>query len=96
MTPMKKCHAIYKGKRIWCGTVSLADGTIQETHTLGRAMRWDFHEDFVFSDDALRKMDSGESAFFCIREDGRVDGDPEPLPEWVKEKIRRQVILLWW
>ena len=96
MTPVKKCHAVYKGKRIWCGTVSLADGTIQETHTLGMAMRWDFHEDFVFSDDALRKMDSGESAFFCIREDGRVDGNCEDLPEWIAARIREQVRLLWY
>ena len=25
-----KCHAIYKRKRFWCGSVSAADGTIQE------------------------------------------------------------------
>lgn len=92
MTPMKK----YKGKRIWCGTVSLADGTIQETRTLGMAMRWDFHEDFVFSDDALRKMDSGESVFFCIREDGKIDGNCEDLPEWIAARIREQVRLLWY
>ena len=93
---MKKDHAVYMGKRIWCGTVSLADGTIQETRTLGAAKRCDFQGDFIFSDDALAKMDSGESAFFCIREDGRIDGDFEDLPEWIVTRIRDQIQLLWW
>ena len=96
MTSMAKCHAVYRGKRIWCGIVSLADGAIQETHTLGAAKRCDFHGDFIFSSDALEKISSMESAFFCIREDGRIDGDYEDLPEWIAARIREQVRLLFY
>ena len=95
MTPMK-CHAIYKRKRFWCGSVSATDGTIQEVHSLGVAMRCDFSGDFFFSDEEWEKMESGESVFFCIREDGKIDGNCEDLPEWIAARIREQIRLLWY
>ena len=93
---MKKCHPYYKGKRFWSGSVSLRDGKIQETHTFGTAKRWDFHADLYFSLDELRRMNEGQSSFFCIREDGTIQGDPEDLPEWVIQEIRKQIALYFW
>ena len=51
---------------IWCGCASILDGHIEETHSYAEAEHCDFHHSFYFSEEAVIKIDEGDSFFFWI------------------------------
>ena len=76
----------------WCGSARLSDGKVEEAHFFFFLQAADFHTDFYFSVVQEAKIESGESVFFWVTEEGKVEvswnGPPRKgiLPE-----IRKQI-----
>lgn len=69
---MDKNEAAYNGRPIWCGSVNLLDGEIEEVHSYEEAQAMDFHHSLYFSEAQVEKMAGGECAFFWI-DSGQVE-----------------------
>ena len=57
----------------WCGSARLSDGKVEEAHSFREAQAADFHTDFYFSVVQEAKMESDESIFFWVTEEGKVE-----------------------
>lgn len=92
MYSIKEDPATFKGKPFWSGAVNLADGTIEETHSISEARKSEFHHSLYFSENAVDKIDDGEWGFFWIDESGKVNGDwREDIPRSMLDKIKKQI-----
>lgn len=84
--------------RVWCGSVNVLDGIIEEVHTYDEAKRADFHHTFIFSEQQVEKIDSGDCLFFSVEPTGVVLGwtdklDPESQISlaWIRARVEHQL-----
>ena len=50
---------LYQGRIFWSGSVSLADGKIEEIHTLQEAQAADYHHTSYFSPEQASRIEDG-------------------------------------
>ena len=86
--------AMFEDKKFWSGCVSLLDGKIEEVHSLEEAERVDFHHSLYFSLEALERMDTGESAFFFVKNGELNPGCRDEIPDWVAAEIKKQITFI--
>lgn len=97
MTGAGRKMGLYQGRIFWSGSVSLADGRIEETHTLREAQAADFHHTLYFSPEQALKIDDGECGFFWITEDGEVETEwREALGRDIICGIKEQITVIEW
>lgn len=87
-----------KSSRVWCGSVNVLDGIIEETHTYEEARRQDFHHTFVFSEQQVEKIDSGDCLFFFLEPTGvvlgwtdRLDQESQVSLAWIRARVEEQL-----
>ena len=76
----------------WCGSARMSDGKVEEAHSFREEQAADFHTDFYFSVVQEAEMESGESVFFWVTEEGKVEvawnGPPR---KDILSEIRKQI-----
>lgn len=88
---------LYRGRIFWSGSASLADGRIEETHTLQEAQAADFHHACYFSPEQASKIDDGECVFFWITADGEVGAEwRESMGRDIIGSIKEQITVIEW
>ena len=74
----KEVSIMTKVSTVWCGSVNILDGIIEEVHTYEEARMNDFHHTFIFSEQQVEKIDNGECLFFSVEPTGVVLGWTDP------------------